>query len=293
MDYIFWLDADDIITTENKTKLLALKENLNGVDAVTMLYHYMHDENGHPLVIHTRERLLKRSMNFRWSGVIHENISFHGNVMVSDIFVTHKMNLSDVSIPKESLERNKRILKHAVKSGNYSRKDLFHYAVSINIDNNLDEALEYLLRFIDISEDNMPFVGEEAYIKAHNAYLKKGEIKKALQLLLKYENRLKHQSEYYCTLGNFYNKHENDVKKALDCFHKALNCKNIEALAYYTNMNDEYYYYLPLIQLGEIYLAQNDFKNALVYYEKALSYKPEDGTIAEIVQLLKKLPMTL
>lgn len=65
MDYIMWLDADDIIDSENKHKLLELKSSLDTTtDIVMMKYHIAFDTDGKPTFSYYRERLIKRSRHF-------------------------------------------------------------------------------------------------------------------------------------------------------------------------------------------------------------------------------------
>ena len=50
MDYIFWLDADDVINKEDCEKILSLKKELHhDVAAVMMKYVVSVDENNRPL----------------------------------------------------------------------------------------------------------------------------------------------------------------------------------------------------------------------------------------------------
>src|SRR4051812_44016553 len=66
MDYILWLDADDILTEENKIKLEKLKQSLTkDVDAVSMNYDLAFDENGKPSMSSRRHRLVKREKQFK------------------------------------------------------------------------------------------------------------------------------------------------------------------------------------------------------------------------------------
>ena len=58
MDYILWLDADDVLEKEDQRKLKLLKKNLNGnVDAVSMPYVLSIDENNNPIVTLRRNRI--------------------------------------------------------------------------------------------------------------------------------------------------------------------------------------------------------------------------------------------
>lgn len=79
MDYIFWLDADDILPAEEQTKFLTLKHTLSpDIDSVTMIYSLAQDEDGKTISSVRRNRLIKRANRFRWHGVVHEYLEVWG-----------------------------------------------------------------------------------------------------------------------------------------------------------------------------------------------------------------------
>ena len=90
-DYLMWLDADDVVSSENIGLLKELKKTLaqKNPDVVMCRYVTSFDENGPPLFSFFRERLLKRTANFKWEGFIHECISPRGNIIYSDFTVHH------------------------------------------------------------------------------------------------------------------------------------------------------------------------------------------------------------
>ena len=90
-DYLMWLDADDVVSSENIGLLKELKKTLaqKNPDVVMCRYVTSFDENGTPLFSFFRERLLKRTANFKWEGFIHECISPRGNIIYSDFTVHH------------------------------------------------------------------------------------------------------------------------------------------------------------------------------------------------------------
>lgn len=60
-DYIFWLDADDILLPEDIKKFKFLKKNLDtSIDSVTMKYNIGFDEYGNITTSYRRNRLVKR-----------------------------------------------------------------------------------------------------------------------------------------------------------------------------------------------------------------------------------------
>ena len=59
MQYLMWLDADDVLLESDKNMLLALKETLpEDTDVVMMRYNTALDESGKPLFSFYRERRL-------------------------------------------------------------------------------------------------------------------------------------------------------------------------------------------------------------------------------------------
>ena len=86
-DYLFWLDADDVIPREELTKLMDLKASLEEPlpDVVMMNYAVGFDESGRPVFSFFRERMIKRGPNAVWQGRIHEVIPPFGTVIKKEI----------------------------------------------------------------------------------------------------------------------------------------------------------------------------------------------------------------
>ena len=90
-DYVFWLDADDLLSEEDQEKFKQLKAELTyDVDTVSMIYHIAFDEYDNPTFSYRRNRLVKRELNFNWKGVVHEYLEFGGHVISSDIAIRHR-----------------------------------------------------------------------------------------------------------------------------------------------------------------------------------------------------------
>ncbi|MGO5095647.1 tetratricopeptide repeat-containing glycosyltransferase family 2 protein [Agathobaculum sp. LCP25S3_E8] len=89
-DFLLWLDADDVITPEDKVRFLQLKQELDQTTDVVMLpYHTAFDERGRPCYTYYRERLLRRAAGFHWVGAVHECITPCGHIRYADAAVTH------------------------------------------------------------------------------------------------------------------------------------------------------------------------------------------------------------
>ena len=81
-EYIMWLDADDVIDGEDAEQIRRLVSE-GGFD-VAMLGYRSGD------LYYFRERILRRSMNFVWKGVVHEVIEPRGRVVYSSAKIVHK-----------------------------------------------------------------------------------------------------------------------------------------------------------------------------------------------------------
>ena len=143
-DYILWLDADDVLLEEDQLKLKALKENLTtDIDSVTMLYHLSSDEFGNVTFSLRRNRLVKRSRAFRWIGPVHEYLEVYGNVMNSDVAITHLSSNQD-----QDIGRNLRIYeKREAAGGSFTPRDLFYYANELKDHRHFEKAIDYYERF--------------------------------------------------------------------------------------------------------------------------------------------------
>lgn len=168
-DYILWLDADDIITEENITKFLTLKQALtHDVDAVSMAYHLTFDPNGNPSFSSRRNRLVKREKPFKWHGFVHEYLEVGGNILHSDIAITHQKE-------KVHSDRNLRIYEQALKAGKlFSPRDQYYYANECKDHGIYEKAIQWYQKFLNGKkgwiEDNIEACGRiaDCYIHLKN-----------------------------------------------------------------------------------------------------------------------------
>ena len=90
-EYILWLDADDVILKEDKKKFLLLKNSLDKkIDIVMMKYNLSYDKEGKATFSYNRERLIKNNKGYKWVSPVHEVILPSGNIIFSDIAISHK-----------------------------------------------------------------------------------------------------------------------------------------------------------------------------------------------------------
>ena len=87
-DLLMWLDADDVITADNVNKLAELKTR-DDFDVAFVKYAAAFDGDV-PTMEYYRERVVRRSLNLRWQGEVHEAIAPVGRLIYSDARIDHR-----------------------------------------------------------------------------------------------------------------------------------------------------------------------------------------------------------
>lgn len=148
MDYILWLDADDVILPEDRARFLALKARLDGkADVVMLPYHTGFDERGRPTFFCCRERLLKRSADFRWQGAVHECIVPRGHIVYGDAAVTHR------KIPGAYSDRNLKIYEKLLQTGEkLDARGQYYYARELLMHKRYEQAAQAFEEFLSMPD---------------------------------------------------------------------------------------------------------------------------------------------
>ena len=289
MDYIFWLDADDVVTTMNRFKLLELKRTLKPqIEFVSMLYEYAYDEKGRSIMTQSRERLVKRSCNMQWKNPLHETIditNFLGTMV--EIHISHKHNNK-----ARSAERNTPIITELHETGEKTARNLYYYALETSSNGKDEEALASFREFFALPMDaGNPFDPTSAYISCATLYIKRGEVEEAYELLMSQKEQLADKAEYYCTLA-LYHTAKNDTESVKSCCEKALACKGgyfFGNMRVFDHRLEAYYYFIPNEILGRLYLKENNYEKALEHYEAAVRYRDTDPQVVALADKLRRL----
>ena len=142
MDYQMWLDADDVIPPDSIQQLNQLKKSLSA-DVVFLPYQVAFDEFGNPTLTYQRERILKRSCHFQWSGRVHEVITPKGNIIHAEPVIQHRKH--HVSDP----DRNLRIYETQRQDGVvFTARELYYYARELFYHDRIPEAIDTLTQFL-------------------------------------------------------------------------------------------------------------------------------------------------
>lgn len=273
-----WLDADDIITDSDQDKIRVLKKTLDpNTDIVTFKYHTHFDAAGNPVLTSTRERLFNREKDFKWNDAIHEYITMTGNIVHSDIAISHKKTRS-------SGDRNLRVYNRMVEEGKeFSPRETYYYARELMDNKKYEEAIKYFTKFLEDGqgwfEDNIATCFNLS--RCYEAVDKRSEILPILFKSFEYDTP---RAEVCCQIGYFY-KHLHDYEKAISWFELALRLvKNSKGFV----LND-YWDYIPTIELCACYSRINNLLKSYHYHQLSARYKPNDNCVLHNEEYFKKI----
>lgn len=266
-EYIMWMDADDIILPEDNNKLLKIKDNLDAsVDVVMMKYHTGVDSQGNPLLSYFRERLVKRTCEFKWKEPVHEYLEIGGNIINSDIAITHAKPPSE----SQSL-RNINIYEKLLKDGiALSSRGIYYYARELKDHNRITDAITQFELFLSSGlgwvEDNIAACGELA--KCYHLTNHPEKVLKSLFRSFIYDLP---RAEICCQIGYWYKEKEN-YKNAAFWFNIILSLKKPEKSWGFTWLDS--WDFIPLIECSVCYDHLGDVEKAEDYNKRALLLKP-------------------
>jgi len=266
-EYQMWLDADDVITPENQKKLLKLKQTLSA-DVVMMPYHVAFDENQNPVYTYYRERILKRSGNFRWQGAVHEAITPAGKILYTDIAVEHrKLHVNDP-------DRNLRIFeKMRSENQTLSAREKFYYASELYYHQKYTEAIAEYLSFLshpDAWRENQI----EACQKLSACYLALHDTESALHILFHSFLYDTPRSEICCEIGRiFMTQHR--FETAIFWYESALKSPFSDEQGGFSLPDS--HDYIPYMQLCVCHDRLGNVSEAKAYNNKAGRIKPKDA----------------
>ena len=271
-DYVFWMDADDMLLDEDKLKLMQLKRTLEpDVDVVMMKYNYAFDGDGNVTLSFYRERLLKRNKFFKWIDPIHEYIGYDGNIITSNICITHKRIHSFTG-------RNLKIFEKMVSEGKaFSPRNLFYFARELYHNGRYEEAISYYHKFLDTGkgwvENNI-----NACLDLSKCYKMKDDKENALKAMLKSLEYAAPRAEICCELGYYY-KDKGDYKNAIIWFKLATQLEKPEGNWGFVSC--DYWGYIPNIELCVCFDKLGNIEEAIRYNNKAAENKPNNASVLQ------------
>lgn len=266
MDYVMWIDADDVLLDADRTALRELMDNLErDTDVVMCRYNTGFDETGKPTFFYYRERIVRNHAGFLWQGAIHEAIPPRGKVIYVQAAVTHKKRK-----PGDP-DRNLRIFESMLQKGRQlAPREQFYYARELHDHGRNHEAAQTLNAFLDGGQGWVENNIEACRLLAEclNAL---GEKDAALQALLRSFLYDEPRAETCCELGRMF-LDGGRYREAAFWYETALTReKRPETGAF---VLDDCYDYIPGLQLCVCYDRLGDREKAIYYNELAGRKRP-------------------
>lgn len=279
-DYILYLDADDVLLPEDQEKLTQLKQALDPrVDSVSMYYHAGIDEFDNVTLKYRRNRLVKTSRNFQWKGDCHNYLEVSGNVINSDIAITHKKTAHSVG-------RNLSIYEEKIKNGDtFSPRDYFYYGNELLDNGHYEQAIENYTKNINMADG---WIEDKVYacINRADCYRLLGKPDEQLPSLLKsLQFAKKPRPEISSRIGYHYQQ-KREFDPAIFWYKLALELEDDPNKWSFTY--PAYSTWYPHLQLCVCYYNVQNYNKAYEHNEKALQYRPQDERILFNKRLFEK-----
>ena len=267
MDYILWLDADDVLLPADADALRDLKATLtDDIDGVMMRYNTGFDERGNVVFSYYRERLSRRSRGFLWQEPVHECLAVSGKILTSEISVTHTKK---GVVPTG---RNIRIYEALLARGEeLSDRGTYYYARELKDNGRIDDAIVQFTRFLEGGrgwvEDNITACGELAKCRQI-----KGDRTGALEALLHSFVYDTPRAETCCQIGYIF-KEQGQMKRAAYWFQRALTLEKPANNWGFTQQ--DCWGYIPAIECAVCYDRMGQYDKAEIYNNIALHFRPD------------------
>ncbi|MEI3613811.1 glycosyltransferase [Pseudogracilibacillus sp. SO30301A] len=280
MDYIFFMDADDVLMETDQLKFKQLKESLDpNVDSVSMYYNAGLDDFGNVTLFYRRNRLVKRSRHFKWKGDCHNYLEVFGNVINSDIAVTHKKS-------SHSTGRNLSIYETKIKNGDsFTPRDYFYYGNELKENGHYEKAIESYTKNINMregwKEDKL-----HACINRADCYRFLGDNENELSSLFESFRFSSTPRAEACSRIGFHFQQKQNYKDAIFWYKLATQIKFDPSRWSFTY--PAYSTWYPHLQLCVCYYNVLDYKSSYEHNEKALEYRPTDERMLYNKKLLQK-----
>lgn len=263
-DLVMWLDADDIISEVNAKKIAALK-NCNDFDVAYLKYVAAFDGDM-PSYVYFRERIFRRSMNFKWEGEVHEVVNVSGRQIYSDASIYHK------KVKQNPARRNLSIYQNLISRGlPLDPRQKFYYGRELFFNSMYVECIAVLKDFLagDGWEENKV----EACRTIYCALCKMGNEEQAVRALVYAFTISFPHAEDCCILARYF-EGKNDVRTAIYWYERAL--ASPESIENGGFVNVDYLSYIPAIRLCILHDKLGDYELAVHYNEIAGKAKPDD-----------------
>ncbi|MBQ8536467.1 MAG: glycosyltransferase [Clostridia bacterium] len=265
MDFILWLDADDVIPPASRTALMALKKGLTPDVSVVMLpYHVAFDESGAPTLTYYRERLIRNHQGFFFQGAVHEAITPKGHIIWRNIPIEHR------KLHPSAPGRNLAILQARRAAGlPFDPRQQYYYGRELFDHGRYEEAAQALAAFLDEGKGWVENNIEACYLLSQ-CYTCLCEDQPALEALFQSFAHGLPRPEGLCRIGEWFLNRAR-YQEAIYWYQQALACPLPDGAGF---TQPEFEGYIPCLQLCVCYDRLGQYELAAEYNRRAGEYRP-------------------
>ena len=269
-DYIMWLDADDYILDEDIEKINKLKNSQMGADIYMFEYVLTYEKDMTPIFKYMRERLFKRSKNFKWVDPVHEVICLEGSIEKLDIKIYHKKEKP--TLPGRNLKIYRRLKR---EKRPFSARQQFYFARELMFNGFYKQAISQFNAFLKrpdgwVENKIQACIDKSLCFKSLSN--REGEFKSLVEAFEYAPPR----SEVSYRLGNWFL-----AEKCLDEAEFWFLCA-IEHSFVPDNgafIERDMHDFLPALQLCYLYYLKGDVQKSFHFHEMSKLLRPNDKTV--------------
>jgi glycosyltransferase involved in cell wall biosynthesis len=265
-DWVIWLDGDDVISPDNRERILELKHSVLNDDLQAIYLRYVY-----PPFQQWRERMARRDLfsakKLQWREPIHE---FIDGIDGQKVRYFDNISILHATPPDRHLtkkDRNISILRRHFNSGATDDRSLYIYAVECLHSLLKDEGERVLSRFF--SQVKIPEYRYEICCKMYNFYMHFNEPQRALEALSKAIVEDPSRAEAYYKLGRRMNETDRPVAAI-----PLLALAGMIRSPGYGTPEVEAYSYGPLESLAHAHFRLEQWDAASQSARKALDHNP-------------------
>lgn len=277
LDYVMWLDADDVIEYSEIEKINQLKLNMVA-DTYMLKYATSFDESGKPSFVYERERIMKRDNRATWHGFVHEAIVPFGRIEHLDITIQHR------KIATHYTKRNLNLFRSALKRGiKFNAREQYYYSRELFYWGYYKKAIKEFKKFMRLPYKFLPNT-IDAILMLSKCEQKLNNIERAKKWLYEGLNIMPN-AEIVCELARIYAT-AGEYDKAIYFYESALNISKPTVQGFF--IREEYYHLFPLLELVVLYYKIGNLDKAKQYHEQCTHLYPNDKCVIYNNQFFEK-----
>ena len=236
-EYIFWLDADDIMPYETYRYIKSIKDKLTS-DVYMLKYNIAFKDNK-PTFSFYRERIIKNCDKCYFSGCVHECITPFGKVEKLNCSIDHKKENFKIS------NRNLKIYQKTIKQRPLNARELYYYARELFDHKKYKMSITYLKKFINTNQGWIENI-IDAYYLMSKCYLFLGNLSKQFECLTKTFLYDKPRANVCCAIGDYF-LYKKNYQTAKYWYTLATQCEDVTKKGGFCE--PLFYNYYPYLQL--------------------------------------------